>query len=65
MIDAIQRARIKCCPGCGRPLARDDLALPPTKRRIYDIVIRHPGIAAARLRELMWVHDSTGGRETS
>ena len=58
-----QLAGIKCCPGCGRPLPRDDLVLPPVKRRIYDIVSRRPGIAAERLRELVWSNDPAGGPE--
>src|SRR3954467_4792875 len=56
-------ARIECCPSCGRPMPRNDLALPPIKRRIYDIVNRHHGISAERLRELVWSDDPAGGPE--
>ena len=37
--------------------------LPPVKRRIDDLVCRHPGIAAERLRELVWIDDPAGGPE--
>jgi hypothetical protein len=57
------RVDITCCPGCGRPLPHDGLVLPPVKRRIYDIVSRHPGISAERLRELVWIDDPAGGPE--
>ena len=57
------RVHITCCPGCGRPMPRDDIVLPPIKRRIYDIVSRHHGISAERLRELVWIDDPSGGPE--
>jgi DNA-binding SARP family transcriptional activator len=44
-------------------MPRDDLILPPIKRRIYDIVNRHHGISAERLRELVWIDDPSGGPE--
>ena len=58
------RVNITCCPGCGRPMPRDDIALPPVKRRIYDIVSRHPGISADQLCELVWADDPGGGPES-
>jgi hypothetical protein len=54
-----QHARIACCPSCGRPLP----ALPRVKQRIFDLVGRYPGIAAERLRELVWADDPNGGPE--
>jgi hypothetical protein len=57
------RVHITCCPGCGRPVPRDDLDLPRIKRRIYDAVSRHPGISAEHLRRLIWADDPNGGPE--
>jgi hypothetical protein len=57
------RVHSTCCPGCGRPMPRNDIVLPPIKRRIYDIVSRHHGISAERLRELVWIDDPAGGPE--
>jgi DNA-binding response OmpR family regulator len=53
--------RIPCCPGCGRPLPDDGIALPRIKRRILDLIHRHPGISAERLRDLIWNDDPNGG----
>jgi hypothetical protein len=58
------RVNIIRCPGCGRPLPHDNLGLPPIKRRIHDIVGRHPGISAEHLCELVWADDPGGGPES-
>jgi hypothetical protein len=58
------RMDITCCPGCGRPLPRDNLGLPHIKRRIYELVSRHPGISAEHLCELVWADDPSGGPES-
>jgi hypothetical protein len=37
-----------------------DLRLPPVKERIFTLVSRNPGIAAERLRELVWTGPDGG-----
>ena len=44
--------------------APEIVTLPRTKRRILNLVQRFPGIAAERLRELVWQHDPAGGPES-
>jgi DNA-binding response OmpR family regulator len=56
---------IVCCPGCGRPLSSDDLDLTRTQHRIYDIIVRRPGIDTEQLRGLVWAEDPNGGPENS
>jgi hypothetical protein len=51
------------CPACGQPLVPRELPLPPTKRKILDVVRRRPGIGAADLRDAVWANDPGGGPE--
>jgi len=52
------------CPCCGQLLIpQDHIVLPPTKKRILDVVRRHPGIDAETLRGLVWADDPNGGPE--
>jgi hypothetical protein len=53
------------CPTCGQPKLIGDLLLPPIKRRLLEIVRRHPGISAEELRSLVWAEDPNGGPENS
>jgi hypothetical protein len=59
----IRTAHVDCCSSCGQPILRDDLALPPIKARILDIVRNRPGIDAETLRTMVWAHDPGGGPE--
>lgn len=49
------------CPTCGQPITLDGLPLPPIKRRIYDLVRKHPGLNARELHDLVWATDRNGG----
>jgi len=52
------------CPCCGqRLIPQEQLSLPPTKKRIFDAVSRHPGIDAETLRSRVWAADPNGGPE--
>lgn len=51
------------CACCGQPTI-PPVILPPTKRRILDVVRRRPGIDSENLRALVWADDPDGGPES-
>jgi len=57
--------RLNTCSQCGQVIPPSGLLheLPPTKRKIFELVQRHPDISAERLRDLVWADDPNGGPE--
>ena len=51
------------CPLCRQVIALARLQLPPIKQRIFETVVKHPGIAAEELRAIVWCEDPNGGPE--
>jgi len=58
-----RKQAVSYCPECGQPIIPPNIPLPPVKSRIFDLVRRHPGIAAETLRCLVWASDPSGGPE--